>query len=196
MRVGAGVSTNRRSPTESTDSAVRNYDIIVAYLGIMKMQGRNKVYVETSVVSYLTAKPSHDLIKNARQLVTQDWWQVASDDLDLFISPLVEREASKGDAEAASKRISALDGISRIPVTEEMLSLAEKLLEATAVPRTSFDDAVHIAVAAVSGMDFLVSWNCKHIANPATKPLIRKTLERLGFDYPEICTPLDMKGDD
>ena len=160
------------------------------------MEGKKKVYVETSVVSYLTAKPSHDLIKNARQLATQDWWQTASDDLDLFISPLVEREASKGDAEAASKRMSALDGVPRIPVTEEMLSLAEKLLEATAVPRTSFDDAVHIAIAAVSGMDFLVSWNCKHIANPATKPLIRKALERLGFEYPEICTPLDMKGED
>ena len=159
-------------------------------------EAKKKVYVETSVVSYLTAKPSHDLIKNARQLATQDWWQVAPNDLDLFSSPLVEREASKGDVEAASKRISALEGVVRIPVTEEMLSLAERLLDATAVPRTSFDDAVHIAVAAVSGMDFLVSWNCKHIANPVTKPLIRKTLEKLGFNYPEICTPLDMKGDD
>ena len=159
-------------------------------------EAKKKVYVETSVVSYLTAKPSHDLIKNARQLATQDWWQVAPNDLDLFISPLVEREASKGDAEAATKRISALEGVARIPVTEEMLSLAEKLLEATAAPRTSFDDAVHIATAAIHSMDFLVTWNCSHIANAETRPLIRKTIEAAGYSVPEICTPLEMKGDD
>ena len=159
------------------------------------MADKKKVYVETSVISYLTARPSHDLIKNARQLATQDWWQVAPDQFDLHISSLVEREASKGDPEAAVRRMNALKGIPDLPITEEILALAEKLLEATAVPRTSFDDAVHIATASVSGMDFLVSWNCKHIANPMTKPIIRKTLESFGYNYPEICTPLDMKGD-
>ena len=93
------------------------------------------------------------------------------------------------------RRINTIKGIPGLPITEEIFALAEKLLEATAVPRTSFDDAVHIATASVSGMDFLVSWNCKHIANPMTKPIIRRTLERLGYNYPEICTPLDMKGD-
>ena len=159
------------------------------------MADKKKVYVETSVISYLTARPSHDLIKNARQLATQDWWQVAPDQFDLHISSLVEREASKGDPEAAVRRMNVLKGIPDLPITEEILALAEKLLEATAVPRTSFDDAVHIATASVSGMDFLVSWNCKHIANPMTKPIIRKTLECFGYNYPEICTPLDMKGD-
>ena len=159
------------------------------------MSDKKKVYVETSVISYLTARPSHDLIKNARQLATQDWWQVAPAQFDLHISSLVEREAAKGDPEAAVRRMNALKGISDLPITEEILALAEKLLEATAVPRTSFDDAVHIATASVSGMDFLVSWNCKHIANPMTKPIIRKTLESFGYNYPEICTPLDMKGD-
>ena len=141
------------------------------------MSDKKKVYVETSVISYLTARPSHDLIKNARQLATQDWWQVAPAQFDLHISSLVEREAAKGDPEAAVRRMNALKGISDLPITEEILALAEKLLEATAVPRTSFDDAVHIATASVSGMDFLVSWNCKHIANPMTKPIIRKTLD-------------------
>ena len=159
------------------------------------MSDKKKVYVETSVISYLTARPSHDLIKNARQLATQDWWQIAPIQFDLHISSLVEREATKGDADAALRRINAIKGIPGLPITEEIFALAEKLLEATAVPRTSFDDAVHIATASVSGMDFLVSWNCKHIANPMTKPIIRRTLERLGYNYPEICTPLDMKGD-
>ena len=161
----------------------------------MSDKDKKKVYVETSVISYLTARPSHDLIKNARQLATQDWWQVAPAHFDLHISSLVEREAAKGDPEAAVRRMNALKGIPDLPITEEILALAEKLLEATAVPRTSFDDAVHIATASVSGMDFLVSWNCKHIANPMTKPIIRKTLECFGYNYPEICTPLDMKGD-
>ena len=160
------------------------------------MSEKKKVYVETSVISNLTARPSRDIIKNARQLATQDWWGSASDRFELYVSSLVEREAAKGDEEAAAKRIGALQGIPRLLITDEMLVLAEKLLDATAVPRTSFDDAVHIAVASVSGMEFLLSWNCKHIANPVTKPLIRKTLEGLGFNYPEICTPLDMKGDE
>ena len=161
----------------------------------MSDKDKKKVYVETSVISYLTARPSHDLIKNARQLATQDWWHVAPAQFDLHISSLVEREAAKGNPEAAVRRMNALKGIPDLPITEEILALAEKLLEATAVPRTSFDDAVHIATASVSGMDFLVSWNCKHIANPMTKPIIRKTLECFGYNYPEICTPLDMKGD-
>ena len=77
-----------------------------------------------------------------------------------------------------------------------VIDLAEKLLKETAVPRTSFDDAVHIATAAVSRMDFLLTWNCKHISNPVTRPIIRRTCEKYGHVYPEICTPLELKGYD
>ena len=83
-----------------------------------------------------------------------------------------------------------------LPIDSRMFELAEKLLEATAVPRTSYDDAVHIATAAIHGMDYLITWNCSHIANVETRPLIRKTIESAGFVPPEICTPLEMKGVD
>ena len=91
----------------------------------MSDKDKKKVYVETSVISYLTARPSHDLIKNARQLATQDWWQVAPAQFDLHISSLVEREAAKGDPEAAVRRMNALKGIPDLPITEEILALAE-----------------------------------------------------------------------
>ena len=158
------------------------------------MAEKKKVYVETSVIGYLVARPSHDVIKTARQIATRDWWDAFSSNFELFASALVEREASKGDMGAAAKRLAVLRDIKKIAVTQEMLSLADKLLEATAVPRTSYEDAVHVAVASVSGMDFLLSWNCRHIVNPATRPTIRKVLTEQGYAYPEICTPMEMQG--
>ena len=116
--------------------------------------------------------------------------------IDLFVSRLVESEASKGNPEAAARRLSIVQEMKFLPIDERMYGLAERLLEATAVPRTSFDDAVHIATAAIHSMDFLVTWNCSHIANAETRPLIRKTIEAAGYSVPEICTPLEMKGDD
>lgn len=88
----------------------------------------------------------------------------------------------------------AIADIPQIRITEDIVTLAEILLKETAVPKTSFDDAVHIATAAVYGVDYLLSWNCKHIANPVTKPTIRRILEQNGFKYPEICTPFELKG--
>ena len=159
------------------------------------MSGKMRVYVETSVVSYLTARPSHDVLKMAQQLATRDWWGRAPSLYDLFVSDLVIDEASRGDAEAAAKRVSAVNGVCRfLPINREMIALAERLVEVTAVPQSSLDDAIHIATAAIHRMDYIVSWNCRHIANPQTKPLIRKTCEAMGFIYPEICTPFDMIG--
>jgi len=152
------------------------------------------VYVETSVVSYLTARPSHDAIKMAQQLATRDWWENYSSEFELYISPLVEQEASKGNQDAAARRLAAISEIPQIRITEPVIALAELLLRETAVPKTSFDDAVHIATAAIQGVDFLLSWNCRHIANPMTKPIIRRVLEEHGFKYPEICTPFELKG--
>jgi hypothetical protein len=114
---------------------------------------------------------------------------------DLFVSRLVESEASRGNPEAAARRLSIVREMKFLPIDERIYVLAERLLEVTAVPRTSYDDAVHIATAAIHGVDYLVTWNCSHIANVETRPLIRKTIESAGFVSPEICTPLEMKGD-
>ena len=159
------------------------------------MAEKEKVYVETSVISNLTARPSRNVIDMGHQVATCEWWDSCQDALVLYSSAVVEREASKGDSSAAALRMEALAKTRTLPVTEAAVDLAEKLLNETAVPRTSFDDALHIAVAAINGMDFLVTWNCKHIANAATMPKIYKVCQEAGYLCPLICTPEQMKGE-
>ena len=160
------------------------------------VEEKKKVYVETSVISNLTARPSHNPIDAALQMATLQWWYAAPNRFALYCSQLVLDEAAHGDAVAASRRLQAVDELKVLPITEDIVKLAEKLLAAAAVPRTSFDDAVHIAAATVHGMDYLVTWNCKHIANVYTKPLIYRCCEENGFKCPTICTPPEMEGGD
>ena len=157
-------------------------------------QSKKKVYVETSVIGYLVARPSRDVIKNAWQVATREWWENVGCNYELYVSPVVEREAAKGDADAAARRLAVIRTLPSISIRNEMVALAEKLLDETAVPRTSFDDALHISAAVIGGMDFLLSWNCRHIANPETRPIIRRVCEEMGYRYPEICTPFEMLG--
>ena len=97
-----------------------------------------KVYVETSVIGYLVARPSRDVIKNAWQVATREWWETAHEHYELYTSPVVEREAAKGDADAAARRLAAIKTVQSISMSDEMVALAEKLLEATAVPRNLY----------------------------------------------------------
>lgn len=159
------------------------------------MENKKKVYVETSVISNLTARPSANIKDAARQLSTHEWWDDWSGCFDLYTSALVELESSRGDVEAAKKRLSVLKEMKSLSITQESETLAESLLQATAVPRTSYEDAVHIALAAISGMDFLLTWNCKHIANAVTMPRIYEVLRSAGYDCPLICTPDQLKGE-
>ena len=153
------------------------------------MAEKKKVYVETSVISNLTARPSHDIFDLARQMTTRLWWNAAVDSYSLYSSSLVEREAQRGDADAASRRMDILKGLKSLPIPEEAESLAVKLLDAAAVPRTSYEDAVHIATAAVCEMDYLVTWNCRHIANAVTMPRMYEACQAAGYRCPVICTP-------
>lgn len=158
------------------------------------IENKKKVYVETSVISNLTARPSHNPIDVAAQIATAQWWCDAPSRFELFVSSLVLEEVSRGDAVAAAKRIDVVQELQSLNIDERCTVLAEKLLEATAVPCTSLDDATHIATAAINGMDYLVTWNCSHIANAQTRPLIRKVLAEAGNFEMEICTPLEMMG--
>ena len=153
------------------------------------MDEKKKVYVETSVISNLTARPSHDIFDLARQMVTHQWWETAAAAYHLYTSPLVEREAQRGDSSAASRRIAVLRDIESLAIPAEAETLAGKLLDAAAVPHTSYEDAVHIATAAVNGMDYLVTWNCRHIANAVTMPKIYEMCKMAGYKCPVICTP-------
>lgn len=153
------------------------------------MDVRKKVYIETSVISNLTARPTYNLVDMARQVATQTWWSLVRPKFDLYASMLVLDEAARGDETAAQKRVGILNAMTLIPVTREMESLAERLLATTAVPRTSYEDAVHITAATVSGMDYLLTWNCRHIANAVTMPKIYKACVEADYRCPVICTP-------
>ena len=152
---------------------------------------RPRVYLETTIISYLTASPIRDLIQAAHQQVTRDWWN-RRDRFDLFVSEAVLEEASRGDAEAAKRRSDALSGIS-VPGLEERVSdLADRLLQVRAIPRKAVLDAIHIAVAALNGMDCLLTWNCTHIANAAVRGKIERACLDLGLEPPVICTPEEL----
>ena len=158
------------------------------------MKNKESVYVETTVVSYLTAWLSRDLIRAAHQQITQEWWVNRRDDFDLFVSEFVINEASSGDRQAAEMRLIALEGIDLLDVDLQVENLASKLVADKAVPAKAATDALHIAVAAVHGVSYLLSWNCKHIANAEMQDAIRKVCEESGYRCPKICTPEELLG--
>jgi hypothetical protein len=148
-----------------------------------------RVYVETSVVSYLTARPSKDVIFEGHRLITVKFWEHAKSPFELFVSQLVVDEASRGDADAAARRLEAIGSIPMLDASDEVDRLAAEIMNGGALPPTALEDAVHIAIAAVNGMDFLVTWNCRHIANAILRPKIEDACRNAGYDCPVICTP-------
>lgn len=147
------------------------------------------VYLETSFISYLTARVSSDE-KTARwQVATRRWWEQIAPTCDLFVSDTVLREATKGDSEQVSRRMAVLSGIPVVESTDEVFRLAKRLLAAHAIPPDSTTDAVHVAAATVYKADVLLTWNCRHIANSTTLPITCRTLLEAGYDCPAIATP-------
>src|SRR2546430_14588038 len=128
-----------------------------------------RIYIETTIVSYLTARPSRDLITAAHQQITQQWWQTQRPRFDLFVAPPVMQEAQAGDPDAAARRMAALQGIPLLTLSEEAAGLAQALITQGPLPVNAVVDAVHIATAAVNGMHYLLTWNCTHIANAAIR---------------------------
>jgi len=152
---------------------------------------RPKLYLETSIVSYLTARPSHDLIRAAHQQVTRDWWKTRFS-FDLYVSEFVLDEAKAGDAEAAGRRLSALREASLLELTPETGRLAREILRQGGMPAKAYVDAVHVALSAVHGLDYLLTWNCAHIANTAMRGKIEAICRATGFEPPVICTPVEL----
>lgn len=153
-----------------------------------------KVYIETTIVSYLTARPSRDLIVAAHQQLTQEWWENRRANFDLYTSQFVIQESSAGDAKMAQTRLEALEEIPLLSVTQEAVTLARTLVETGPIPEKADVDALHIAVAATNGMDYLLTWNCKHIANAEMQIGIGKSCRAAGFEPPVICTPEELLG--
>ena len=150
---------------------------------------QRNVYIETSVLSYYTGRTSRDLVIAGRQEATREFWDLLGSTLSPHISTLVAHEASKGDAAVAARRLAALDTFPILGITPEAEQLAEDIVDAHGVPKEFPEDALHIAIAATAGMEFIVTWNFAHINNPFTKLMIRQTIENAGFDSPEIVSP-------
>jgi len=151
-----------------------------------------KVYVETSVLGYLTSWPSGDLVVAGRQKITRDWWRYASRTFNLVVSELVHREASVGDPQAIHDRLEALEGLPVLAIGQPAVELSRVLVERGAVPPTEPEDSLHIALAVVNGIEYLVTWNFKHIANAAMRSRIHSVCIAEGYDPSTICTPEEL----
>ena len=149
-------------------------------------------YIETSVISYLTARPSRDVVVAAYQQVTREWWRSARDRFVVFAYALVISEAGTGDAEAARARLDLLATIPLLDATPEAVELTRTLLDLGGVPRKAADDAAHIAIAVTNGVDYLVTWNFRHIANATMRSRIEDVCRRSGYDPPVICPPNEL----
>ena len=159
--------------------------------GILRFM-KQTVYVETSVVSYLAARPARDVVVAAHQELTHEWWDERSSGFELVISELVVQEASAGDHDASRVRLAAIQNIAILALSDEAVSVAERLIAGGSIPLESAADALHIAVAAANGIDYLLTWNCKHLANASLRVQIAALLEDAGYACPVICTPEEL----
>lgn len=147
------------------------------------------VYIETSVISYLVARPSSSPRVASNQELTHKWWQTRRQDFELYVSAVVLGEAQRGDAVLAAARVAIARELSLAQVTREALDLAAALVLGAGVPRKANEDALHIATAAVNGLDYLLTWSCTHIANAVTMPRVNAICRSRGFEPPLIYTP-------
>jgi hypothetical protein len=151
-----------------------------------------KIYLETTIPSLLTARPSRDVLIAGQQQATRDWWDERRQHYQLFVSGLVLAESRRGDVSAAKARDEILAGCKVLEYSEAAQDLAREILAARLLPSKAAVDAAHIAVAAVHGMDFLLTWNCRHIANAAIVDKVRAACADVGYPPPVICTPLEL----
>lgn len=151
-----------------------------------------RVYIETTVVSYFTARPSRDLIISGHQEATHELWPRLAADYESYISALVYAEAARGDSSQARKRIAALKPFAMLAVEDEARNLSEKILAGKGIPEEFPEDALHIAVAAVNGIEVIITWNFAHLNNPFTRIMVRQIVENEGYMCPEICSPEEL----
>lgn len=161
----------------------------------MMSRPRSAVYVETSVISYLVARPSRDLVVAGHQQLTHEWWETQRGRFDVFASPLVSREAAQGDPVLAQQRLELLRDLPLLEIRIEAAALAREMIERGPLPRKAEVDAAHIAVAAVHGMHYLLTWNCKHIANAEMQWALDGLCRGKGYVLPVLCTPEQLMGE-
>jgi len=153
---------------------------------------KSRVYIETTVISYLTAWRSPQLVMAAHQEATRQWWDDERHHFELFISEAVIEEATAGDPQAAQKRLATIQDIPELRITDKVRDLSKALLEHGRLPKKASLDALHIATATANGMDYLLTWNCRHIANATLQKTMRKVCEDSGWVLPVLCTPIEL----
>jgi len=154
-----------------------------------------KAYLETSVVSYLTARASRDLIVAAHQKLTRVWWERRRKRFDLYCSHLVIQEAAGGDKGAARRRLEVLRPLPLLEITDAAGRLARDLVIEAPIPEKASEDALYIALATIHGMDYLLTWNCRHIANAEIRNAVAAVCGDRGYEPPVICTPEELMGE-
>jgi len=152
------------------------------------------VFIETTIPSYLVARRSRDVVQVARQELTAEWWSLQRQKYELFSWQIVLDEIARGEPEMARRRLELLDGLPLLDIDDAVTALAKELVEDSIVPEKAADDAFHIACSGIHRMDYLLTWNCRHIANPHIQRRIRACFSRQGIDVPVICTPEEFVG--
>ena len=151
-----------------------------------------KVYVETTILSYLAARPSRDAVTSGRQVITRRWWETEREKYSLVVSEAVEAECERGDPEMVKRRQELLEEVSLFPVDQRILEIARLLVVPGAIPTKAGPDAVHIAAAAVEECEFLLTWNFRHIANVWIRREVERILANHGYTKTTICTPEEL----
>ena len=152
------------------------------------------VYIETSILGYLTARPSRDLVVAANIEITREWWDTRRSDFQLYSSQAVVKETSQGDAQMASERLQIIRDLVLLDLDQSVFDLAERFLGRSSLPAKADVDAIHIAAATIHGMDYLLTWNCKHIANAQIQKKLAEISLDFGYELPILCTPYELLG--
>jgi len=158
------------------------------------MDMKPTVYLETTIPSFLTARPSNNLILAGEQELTRQWWEDRRKSFTLFVSELVIEEAQKGNSVASEKRMNAISAVLVLEIDEETIRLTEEIMKSGVIPERAAADAGHIAVASRHGIDYLLTWNCRHIANAEIIRRLVSVVKKAGYNLPIICTPAELFG--
>ncbi len=153
-------------------------------------------YIETTIPSYYTARNARAILQASRQIATREWWDGGCSGFELVTSTETLNEAGEGAPDMAIQRLAMLRDIRVIPVTIDVANLARLLVASGLVPDIASPDAVHIALASVHQIDYLVTWNFKHIANPYIRERMRVKIDDSGHRMPVMCSPAELLNDD
>ncbi len=151
-----------------------------------------KVYIETTIPSYIVSKTSRDIVIAAQQEITREWWESERHLYDLFVSEAVIAECSQGDVQLVKKRLEIIDNMAILPITEESLKLSNEYCVLLGIPEKSRIDSLHLALAVVHEMDYLLTWNCKHLAHGEVRLKVHYYNASMGLFEPMILTPLEL----